>query len=269
MKQEAADYSRLVRMFATPPALPLSDGEMNALKKAERFSVRFEGWDLPCYGWGKGGIVLLCHGWGSRAGHLALLARALAQAGFRAVAFDAPAHHSLPVDKKKEYSSMFEFGRVIAQVARSLGDVYGVFGHSLGAMASLFAMAAYPHLEDCSFDCPKLVLASAPATTRHVLANFCRMHSLGAADCRTLAEELESEFAMSIDDYDCAAALAKVPSAKMIVQGADDEYFALEETLARTAAPGSARVLIAEKCGHNRVLANKQVFTETIDFFKS
>jgi homoserine acetyltransferase len=95
------------------------------------------------------------------------------------------------------------------------------------------------------------------------------MHSLGAADCRTLAVELESEFSMSIDDYDCAAALAKVPANKMIVQGTDDEYFALADTLARTAAPGSARVLIAEKCGHNRVLASKQVFTEIIDFLKS
>ncbi|HSQ34750.1 MAG TPA: alpha/beta hydrolase, partial [Candidatus Binatia bacterium] len=244
-------------------------GEMNFLQKAERFTVRFEAWDLPCYSWGEGPTVLLCHGWGSRAGHLALLARALAQAGFRAVVFDAPAHYSLPVEIKKEGSSMFEFGQAIALVARSLGELHGLFGHSLGAMAAIFAMAAYPHLEDCSFACPKLALASAPATTRQVLANFCRTHSLGAADCRTLAEELESEFSMSIDDYDCAAALAKITSAKMIVQGADDEYFAFADTLAGTAAPGSARVLIAEKCGHNRVLANKQVLTETIAFFTS
>lgn len=267
--KKASEYPPLVRLFSTPPALPPSAGEANFLQKAERFSVHFEKWDLPCFSWGEGPTVLLCHGWGSRAGHLALLARALAQAGFRAVVFDAPAHYSLPVENKKEGSSMFEFGQAIALVARSLGKLHGLFGHSLGAMAAIFAMAAYPHLEDCSFACPKLSLASAPATTRQVLANFCRLHSLGAADCRTLAEELESEFSMSIDDYDCAAALAKIPSAKMIVQGADDEYFALADTLAGTTVPGSARVLIAEKCGHNRVLASKQVFTEIIDFLKS
>jgi pimeloyl-ACP methyl ester carboxylesterase len=269
MMKKASEYPPLVRLFSTPPALPLSAGEMNALQKAERFAVRFEDRELPCYSWGNGPTVLLCHGWGSRAGHLALLARALAQAGLRAVVFDAPAHHSLPEENEKEGSSMFEFGRAIALVARRLGELHGLFGHSLGAMAAIFAMAAYPHLEDCSFSCPKLVLASAPAATRHVLANFCRLHSLGAADCRTLARELEAEFSMSIDDYDCAAALAQVPSEKMIVQGADDEYFALADTLARTAAPGSARVLIAEKCGHNRVLASKQVFTEISDFFLS
>jgi pimeloyl-ACP methyl ester carboxylesterase len=269
MKQEGAEYSRLLRLFATPPALPLSEGEMNALKKADTFTVGFEGWDLPCYGWGEGRTVLLCHGWGSRAGHLALLARALAQAGFRAVAFDAPAHHSLPVEKKKEYSNMFEFGRAIARVVRSLGGVHAVFGHSLGAMASLFAMAAYPHLEESSFSCPKLVLASAPATTRHVIGNFCRIHSLDESQRRTLEDELQTQFAMALDDYDCAAALKTIPSAAMVIQGANDEYFALEETLAHSAAAGSARILVIQGCGHNRILASKQAISQTIDFLKS
>ena len=269
MKKEAIEYSRLVRMFCTPPPYPLSQGEMNALKKADAFTVRFEGWDLPCYSWGIGKTVLLCHGWGSRAGHLTLLARALGRAGYKAVAFDAPAHFSMPVAQKKEYSNMFEFGRSISHVARSLGDVYGVFGHSLGAMASIFAMAAYPHLEKNSFSCPKLVLASAPATLHHVIGDFCRRNSLDGSERLQLEEELQATFAMVLADYDCAGALKTVPSGKLVIQDADDEYFALEETLAHTVDPGSARILITEKCGHNRILASKQVFTETIDFLSS
>lgn len=269
MKKEAIEYSRLVRMFATPPPNPLSEGEMNALKKADAFTVRFDDWDLPCYSFGEGKTILLCHGWGSRAGHLILLARALARAGYKAIAFDDPAHYSLPIEKKKEYSNMFEFGRAISLVARSLGEVYGVFGHSLGAMASLFAMAAFPHMEDCAFSCRKLVLASTPATTRHVLANFGRTHSLSAAEQRTLEEELQTTFAMTIADYDCARALNEVPAEKMIIQDENDEHFALEETLAHSAAPGAARILVTQKLGHNRVLASKPVFAGIVDFLKS
>ena len=33
--------------------------------------------------------------------------------------------------------------------------------------------------------------------------------------------------------------------------------------------PGSARILVIKKLGHNRILANKQVFAEIIDFLKS
>jgi hypothetical protein len=49
MNKEAIEYSRLVRMFCTPPSYSLSEGEINALKKADKFTVRFEDWDLPCY----------------------------------------------------------------------------------------------------------------------------------------------------------------------------------------------------------------------------
>ncbi|MBE0666003.1 MAG: alpha/beta hydrolase [Candidatus Aminicenantes bacterium] len=269
MKKETTEYSRLVRMFATPPAFPASEREMKTLKEADTFTVRFDDWDLPCYGFGQGKTILLCHGWGSRAGHLTLLAGALARAGFRAVAFDAPAHYSLPIEKNKEYSNMFEIGRAISLVSRSLGEVYGVFGHSLGAMASLFAMAAFPHMEDCAFSCRKLVLASTPATTRHVLANFGQTHSLSAAEQSTLEEELQTTFAMAIADYDCARALQAIPGEKLIIQDENDEHFVMEETLARTAAPGSARILVTQKLGHNRVLASKQVFAEIINFLES
>jgi len=49
MMKAVNEYSRLVRMFCTPPSYPLSDREIDALKKADTFSVRFEDWDLPCY----------------------------------------------------------------------------------------------------------------------------------------------------------------------------------------------------------------------------
>ncbi|MCJ7526217.1 MAG: hypothetical protein MUP71_13485 [Candidatus Aminicenantes bacterium] len=49
MKQEAIEYSRLVKLFCTPPAYPLNDKEIAALKKADTFTVHFEDWDLPCY----------------------------------------------------------------------------------------------------------------------------------------------------------------------------------------------------------------------------
>ena len=269
MKKEASEYSRLVKMFCTPPTFPLSEREIKTLKEVDNFTVRFDDWELPCYSWGNGKTVLLCHGWGSRAGHLTLLAGALARAGFRAVAFDAPAHYSMPVEKKKEYSNMLEFGRAISLVARSLGDLYGLFGHSLGAIASLFAMAAFPLMEAFSFSCPKLVLASVPANVGLVIANFCRTSALDGAERLTLEAELQTTFTMSIADYDCARALDKVPSASLIIQDENDEYFALEETLAHTAAPGSDRILITKKLGHNRILASKQVFAEIVDFLRS
>jgi hypothetical protein len=41
-------------MFCTLFSFPLSDKEIDALKKADTFTVRFEDWDLPCTSWGEG-----------------------------------------------------------------------------------------------------------------------------------------------------------------------------------------------------------------------
>jgi pimeloyl-ACP methyl ester carboxylesterase len=269
MEQELKGYSRLVRMFCTPPAPPANERETAALKKAEKFTIGFPGWDLPGYAWGEGPTVLLCHGWGSRAGHLVKLAGTLAQSGFRAVAFDAPAHYSLPAERKKECSNMLEFGRAISLAAASQGGVHAVFGHSLGAIAALFALAEFPLFEKASFSCRKLVLASAPANVGRVIANFCRQNSLGEEDCRRLEKELETTFAMSLDDYDCVAALQAAPGEKMIVQDGEDQYFTFAETLAGPAADLGARVLVTRGLGHNLVLASRQVFREIIGFLKA
>jgi pimeloyl-ACP methyl ester carboxylesterase len=268
MENEASERTRLVRLFCAPPPLPPSDNEVKALEKTERFEVPFGERALPCYAWGAGPPVLLCHGWGSRAGHLALLGRVLAHAGFRAVAFDAPGHRSLPGQAAEDASSMFAFGRAAAAAARSLGGVHGLAGHSLGAMAALFALAGAPPLEDCAFRCRKLALLAAPATLSAVIGNFCRRQALDDAGRALLERGLEAAFSMSIARYDCARALDAIDADVLLVQDEDDAEFPPEGTLARAAAGSSARVFLTAGLGHDRILASRPVFTEIIGFMR-
>ena len=83
---------RILEEFCTPPETVESETEVRALEGSLEGAVPFEGRTLATYTWGEGPAVLLAHGWGSRASHMALIARGLARNGFRAVAFDAPAH---------------------------------------------------------------------------------------------------------------------------------------------------------------------------------
>ena len=80
-------------------------------------AVRFEARTLITYTWGEGKGVLLAHGWASRASHMALIARGLARRGFRAVAFDLPAHGRSRFHGGSPLSSGFEFGCAIRAVA--------------------------------------------------------------------------------------------------------------------------------------------------------
>lgn len=133
--------SDLVRRFCTPPFIPFTEFEKRALEDANEMSLPFEGDLLAGYCWGEGKTVLLVHGWGSRSSHVAFLGRFLAQAGFKVVAFDAPAHSSVDALPKKSTSNMFESCHALYAVAKSIGPLYAIAGHSFGAACAAFMVS--------------------------------------------------------------------------------------------------------------------------------
>lgn len=133
-------YEILVEQFCTPPIQEETDFDRKTFATASILNIAFENSILKGYAMGTGPNVLLVHGWGSRASHLALIARYIANNGFRAVVFDGPAHGNSKKTNDKNLSNMFEIGRAISCVVKSVGAVFAVVGHSIGGMASAFTM---------------------------------------------------------------------------------------------------------------------------------
>ena len=126
---------QLVERFCTPFDIPFADFEKKEYPEMEILEVPFEESNLKCYSIGKGKIVLIAHGWGSRAGHFFLMAKYISNSGFRCVTFDAPAHYSYGSLPDRQKSTMFEFGKALSAVAHHLKEVYAIIGHSLGAIS--------------------------------------------------------------------------------------------------------------------------------------
>ena len=91
---------------------------------------------------------------------------------------------------------------------------------------------------------------------------------------------------VDIDADDCAAADFRTSTYESNLQLIADVWSSVEflkalplemrktrakypDSVAHSAAPGSARILVIAGCGHNRILASKQAFSQTIDFLKS
>jgi pimeloyl-ACP methyl ester carboxylesterase len=117
-----------------PPIFPLRDGEEELLRACDafRFGERcgLAGWSM-----GDGPLVFLSHGWGGRGAQMAKLARALAEAGFRAVFFDAGGHGA-------SETMRMGFDRFMSDAAALqdfAGAPYGWVGHSAGALALMSA----------------------------------------------------------------------------------------------------------------------------------
>lgn len=138
------------RQLATPPRAAL--GPWHAAVRAQTRTRR-----LPCgvgelavYEWGQGPAVLLVHGWGANATHMGRMVLPLVLAGFRVVAFDAPAHGR----SSGQRTDMVEFANAVATVARQVGPLHAVIGHSFGAAMALYAA------RDWGVDTARLVLIS-------------------------------------------------------------------------------------------------------------
>lgn len=259
--------TEMARRFCTPPAAPPTQADADALATAGTFSVPFGDGVITGYTWGAGPTVLLAHGWGSRASHLALLARHLAAASFRVVAFDAPAHSSRPDLVPAPTSNLFEFARALAAVARSLGTIHGVAAHSLGAAAAAFVVAGAPLLEADRFGVPRLILISAPASVESIIGNFARRNGLQESAREVLSRDLESAFRMSVPDYSVGRALCSIRGTRiLLLHDRADAEFPVGEALETCRDAGAIRLVITERYGHSRILASRGAFEEIREF---
>jgi len=256
----------LVQRFCTPPFYPFTEFEKKAFTDADKMDFPFEGETLAGYCWGEGKTVLLVHGWGSRASHMAFLGRFLAKAGFKVVAYDAPAHSSTDAPLKKTKSNMFEYCHAISAVAKSLGPVYAVVGHSFGAACAAFTAAGTSAFNDYKIPVEKLVLMSTPPTLVDVYKSFCIRDGIGIEGLPLLKSSLETEFYFVSEDYTVKAALQKLSSDVLLVHDAEDEEFPVSDIYDLQKSMPAANLLVTAGSGHQKILANRTMMAGVKEF---
>jgi pimeloyl-ACP methyl ester carboxylesterase len=256
----------LVQRFCTPPSLPLTEYEGRAFTDAERIAFPFDGENLAGYCWGEGKTVLLVHGWGSRASHMAFLGRFLAKSGFRVVAYDAPAHSSTAAPLKKTTSNLFEYCHAISAVVQSLGPVYAVAGHSFGASCGAYTAAGISAFSDCKISVEKLVLMSTPPTLMDVYESFCRRDAVGLEGAAELKRKLETEFGFRSEEYTVKAALQKLSTSVLFVHDEKDEEFPVSDIYDLHESMPVARLFVTAGSGHQKILASRAAITRVKEF---
>src|SRR4249919_144652 len=128
-----ATAARIVdRLWFTPPKSSLRPDVQEFLRNAdEALSFKVNGRAISAWSWGQGPLVILMHGWGGNAGQFRSFVEPLVQAGFRAVAFDAPAHGASDATRSGDSRVNFvEFARALQEVDRAIGPAVGLIAHS-------------------------------------------------------------------------------------------------------------------------------------------
>ena len=245
-------------IFCRPPRNQPRAPEEAFLATGRRHSVRSEDQELAVWAWGKGPVVVLAHGWGSRAGRFSGLARGLASAGFRVVLFDAPAHGA----SRGNQASLPQFARALRAVADTVAPIYGLVGHSLGGAAVSLAMRDGLRAE-------RAVLLAPPADVvlfSHAFAEHLRI-PMRAHDA--MRRNLEDRLQIRWEELHIPTLARGMTAPALIVHDRDDPDvpYAHGEEIAQ-AWPG-AELLATTGLGHRSVGHDPEVIRRTITFMKA
>jgi pimeloyl-ACP methyl ester carboxylesterase len=180
----------------------------------------------------------------------------LVEAGFRALALDAPGHGRSPGNS----TSLFQIRDAIQQLADDFGPLQGIITHSFGAMVVTRA------LRD-GLEAGRVVCIAAPTRLAFLVDSFCQALEIPARVRADLIRRMQLRFGDDIEAQiaaDVNAAQLDLPA--LIIHDREDTEVPWHqaEQLAR-AWPG-ARLLLTRGLGHTRILRHRDVIRASVAF---
>lgn len=274
--------SAVFDQFCTPVPLPEQSWERDVLARATSVgTVEHAGDDLPVYQWGRGPTVVLTHGWGSRAAHLAALAQAVADAGFSAVAYDGPAHTRAAIaGRARQQATFVDFARALQAVAELVGPVHALVGHSGGGTSSAFAASGFADMLVATPDVPpssarggnqtigvdRLVLVSAPDRLATIMATWSELSGAGPQVIEPLHRETLRRFEMPVEAFSVSAHARLLPEHTLLIHDSGDMRVPISEAQRIDDALGGGHLVTTRGLGHSGALIDGDVAARIVAY---
>lgn len=244
-------------LFTSPPHPALRPEEAAVLAEAKRWRTTLRGKAVAGYEWGEGPAVLLMHGWGGHAGHMSGLVKPLVEAGFRAIAIDAPGHG----DSARGRSTLLHFHEAIEAMARHAVQVHGIVAHSLGAAATTYALSRGLQL-------PRAVFIG-PFSSFEALWRTLKQRT-GASDqlVQHMTYRLEATTGYGFDELDPQQLARQMDAPLLVLHDKDDDQVPLIQGQMLTANWPGARLQTTAGLGHLKILKDAASVAAAVSFLK-
>lgn len=207
------------------------------------------------YSWGKGPAVLLVHGWSGRGSQMASLAQPLADAGYRIITFDAPAHGNSP----GRQTNLVEFARIIEDIQARTGQFYAIIGHSLGGIAAGLAAGN-------GVNAGKIVTIGSPASMDYIFDEFAGQINASPKTIKQLADYVERVTQTDVDNFSLRTIATKLTQPGLIIHDKQDREVDYTQALALAQNWAGSELYLTEKLGHRRILRDPAVISKITDF---
>lgn len=246
---------RLWRHLGRPERVHPRDLAVHA--RAERGTLDLDGAPVATYTWGRGPeVVLLVHGWRSRASRFAALVDELEAPGRTIVAFDAPGNGDTPGAR----TSLLDYARIIRLLAARHGGVSTIVAHSFGVLCAFVAVR-----EGVTVD--RLVGIAGLHDADEIVEQFCRDVGLGRRAKAGLRGRIERRFfpgvpglwrrfVAELDPADTRTALL------LVHDRGDTRVDVGQSELIAEAHTGPVRLVLTDGLGHHRILNDSDVIAQ-------
>jgi pimeloyl-ACP methyl ester carboxylesterase len=259
------------RLFLTPPRPAAPARERPLFESARRLEIGARsGERLAAWSWTEGDpaalVVLLVHGWGGRASQLGALVPPLVRAGFEVLAFDHVGHGG----SEGRLASIIGFARTIEDVVARFGDrsadgvrgVHAIVGHSLGASATVLALAA-------GLRTRRAVLIAPASRPFEFTSRFAGWFHWNRDVLEALRADVARRLGISWAEVDVLARAGRIAAPLRIYHDRVDAEVAWEEARDLAAAAPDAALVSTSGLGHRRILRDADVVGDVVRFVTS
>jgi hypothetical protein len=240
----------LLKRFFKPMSYALTPLERQYLENGTSFHIHVHEKKIRCWKWGRGPAILFVHGWNGRGVNFAYFFKALIDAGYSVIAYDAPAHG----ESDGQVTNYFELSDTVrAFFDPSLGfNIQGIIAYSIGASAAINCISKEKPSIDTVLIAPALKL-------KELLFNAFNQHGVPKIVYQSLVAELEKFYGYDVHQ-DNPYVLAKTIASKMlIVHDKDDLTIPYMDSKILSEKTDNVDLHTTKGLGHKLILRDKAV----------
>lgn len=218
--------------------------EQQILDEAEWHTLDHEGNPVQIYTWGTGPGVLLVHGWNGCAAQLTAVAKTLVKQGFRAIAFDAPAHGRSPGRR----TELPEISAVIHHLEQQCGPFCAAVTHSFGGMCLMHAIHQGMVIE-------RVACISPPLDVTTLVEQFAHILELPLETVEIQKRLLENRFGENVWDlFSMLSWVRHLDIPGLIIHDEQDAFVSAIDGKQISRAWPNSELLLTSGLGHSRIL---------------
>lgn len=249
--------NRAYILFMTPQTRRPSNRDAAVMDAAQKLHSSYTGGLLAGYSWGEGPTILLAHGWEGSVRNFTAMVMPLVDAGFRVIAFDAPAHG----DSDGTTSNVIDYAAALSALITEFGPVYGVVAHSVGAAALVYMMGTMKH-----YRIRRLVFAGAPCELSDVMTRFASSMNLTDQTLNHMHRLVHKRLGVPPSAVSVRTMIPYITAPGLVIHDRSDPLVPFSDAETIAAHWPGADLVATDGLGHNSILRSPEVINRIVSF---